>query len=136
MSFTSSERQVTLPLPPLSQSFTPLLRCLCSTKALSLSFLHHRQSSCSCADLRALLGLLWASMFTHGSACACFGLKESWSTCIYGTTSYGRYIYIYMKNPLFNSLVWGSLRLAPTIFALSTALYLLYFVLHLQQYYT
>ena len=35
-------------------------------------------------------------------------------------------IYIYMKHPPFNSLVWGSLRLAPTIFALSTALYLFY----------
>ena len=25
------------------------------------------------------------------------------------------YIYIYMKNPPFDSLVWGSLRLAPII---------------------
>ena len=96
------------------------LSLLCSTvsaarRALSLSFLHRHQSSCSCADLRALLGSLWASMFTHRWACACFGLKESRSTCICG-----------MKHPPFNSLVWGSLRLAPTIFALSTALYLFY----------
>ena len=43
----------------------------------------------------------------------CFGLKES--TCIYGTM-YNRYIY--MKNPPFDSLVWGSLRLAPITFVL------------------
>ena len=38
----------------------------------------------------------------------CFRLKES--TCIYGTTYDG-----YMKNPSFDSLVWGLLRLAPII---------------------
>ena len=45
------------------------LNCLllCSTvsaarRALSLTFLRRRRSSCSCADLRALLGLLWVSM--------------------------------------------------------------------------
>ena len=44
------------------------LSLLCSAvsgarRALSLSFLRRRRFSCSCADLRALLGLLWASMF-------------------------------------------------------------------------
>ena len=35
------------------------------------------------------------------------------STCIYGTTYVGQVYVGYMKNPPFNSLVWGSLRLAP-----------------------
>ena len=37
--------------------------CSAAHRALSLSFLHRHQSSCSCADLRDLLGFLWASMF-------------------------------------------------------------------------
>ena len=46
------------------------------------------------------------------AACAMFRVKRV-STCIYGTT-YDRYIiYIYMKIPPFDLLVWGSLRLAP-----------------------
>ena len=58
--------------------FCAMFRCLCSMsssvsfvsapcsavsaarRALSLSFLYRNRSSCSCADLRALLGLLWA----------------------------------------------------------------------------
>ena len=50
------------------------------------------------------------------SAGAMFRAKRV-STCIYGTT-YGRYtfcIIIIYENPLFNMLVWGSLRLVPII---------------------
>ena len=45
------------------------------------------------------------------AACKKFWVKRV-SACIYGTT-YDRYIY--MKIPPFDSLVWGSLRLAPII---------------------
>ena len=77
---------------------------LCSTvsaarRALSLSFLSQRQSSCSYTDLRALLGLLWASMFTHRSACACFGLKESQSLAFTERHIY-THIYIYEKSTI------------------------------------
>ena len=136
LSFTSSLSSApgTLPLPPLSQHFTPLFHCLCSTSS-SVSFvsvttpifllLHWFESSSGVA-----VGI---HVYTQISMCM-FRVKRVTVTCIYGTTYI--HTYIYMKNPPFNSLVWGLLRHAPTIFALSTALYLLYFVLHLQQYYT
>ena len=64
LSFSSSLSSTsgTIPLPPLSQSFTLLFHCLCSMSS-SVSFLWRRQSSCSCTDLTALLGLLCSSMF-------------------------------------------------------------------------
>ena len=69
LSFTSSLSGApgTIPLPLLSQS----LAVSAAHWALSLSFLHCHWSSCSCADLRAFLGLLWASMFkiTCGLKC-------------------------------------------------------------------
>ena len=136
LSFTSSLSSTpgTIPLPPFSQPFVPFGSAVSAARrALSLSFLRRHRSSCSCADLRPLLELLWESMFkkvvsnlnddelsgnllrysvrTSIRRARCFGLKES--TCIYGTT-YDIYICIlYMKIPPLYSLVWGSLRLAP-----------------------
>ena len=52
-----------IPLLPFFQPFSPSFRCLCSMSGRSFHFfVVQRQSSCSCADFRALLGLLHVSM--------------------------------------------------------------------------
>ena len=70
----------TIPLPPLSQSFTFLFAVSAAHWALSLSFLCRCQSSCSCADLRVLPGLLWASMFKATCSLKLWVKAQKWDS--------------------------------------------------------
>ena len=84
-------------------------------------FLRDCRSSCSCADWASLCQRKWKGsryclyviVFDISSARigVCNVSVKRVSTCIY-RMMYVRQIYIY-ENPPFNTLVWGSLRLAP-----------------------